>query len=353
MKVEYRLSLLCIVIAILMTGCDSIGSKSTSMSVIYGIAVVGALLMLGTYYFVVKKKEIWFLLLFASILVVNIGYFLLAISKTLEEALFANRVAYLGSVFLPLSMFMMIITLCKIKYKKVLPIVLMIISIVVFVIAASPGYFDIYYKEVEFSIINGVGSLNKTYGPWHSIYLYYLVIYFSAMVLTIIYASNKKLLSSNIYAVIIAGAVLVNIVVWLIEQLVSIEFEILSLSYIISEFFLICFCSLRQEEQSVIEVKEEIAIDLENSNENTNQRNEDKITDEDMEVIEIFKQGIEILTPKEYEIYKLYLENKSTKEVLEELNITENTLKYHNKNIYSKLGVSSRKQLKNIGKNLE
>ena len=28
-----------------------------------------------------------------------------------------------------------------------------------------------------------------------------------------------------------------------------------------------------------------------------------------------------------------------------ELNITENTVKYHNKNIYSKLGVTSRKQL--------
>ena len=30
------------------------------------------------------------------------------------------------------------------------------------------------------------------------------------------------------------------------------------------------------------------------------------------------------------------------------LNIKENTLKYHNKNIYGKLGVSSRKQLVSI-----
>ena len=41
----------------------------------------------------------------------------------------------------------------------------------------------------------------------------------------------------------------------------------------------------------------------------------------------------------------LYLAGKSTKEIMAELNIKENTLKYHNKNIYSKLGVSSRKQL--------
>ena len=51
------------------------------------------------------------------------------------------------------------------------------------------------------------------------------------------------------------------------------------------------------------------------------------------------------LTPSERTIYELYLEGKSTKEVLQSLNIAQNTLKFHNKNIYSKLGVSSRKQL--------
>ena len=35
----------------------------------------------------------------------------------------------------------------------------------------------------------------------------------------------------------------------------------------------------------------------------------------------------------------------STKDIMIELNIKENTLKFHNKNLYSKLGVSSRKQL--------
>ena len=51
------------------------------------------------------------------------------------------------------------------------------------------------------------------------------------------------------------------------------------------------------------------------------------------------------LTPSERAIYELYLAGKSTKEVLKEMNILENTLKFHNKNLYGKLGVSSRKQL--------
>ena len=60
---------------------------------------------------------------------------------------------------------------------------------------------------------------------------------------------------------------------------------------------------------------------------------------------EHFLTNIHRLTPTENTIYDYYLEGKTTKEIIKELNITENTLKYHNKNIYSKLGVSSRKKL--------
>ena len=51
------------------------------------------------------------------------------------------------------------------------------------------------------------------------------------------------------------------------------------------------------------------------------------------------------LTPTEKTIYDYYVEGKAAKEILVLLDIKENTLKYHNKNIYSKLGVSSRKQM--------
>ena len=51
-------------------------------------------------------------------------------------------------------------------------------------------------------------------------------------------------------------------------------------------------------------------------------------------------------------IYDLYIAGKNTKEVLTEMNIKENTLKYHNKNIYGKLGVASRKELKAIAKSI-
>ncbi len=61
--------------------------------------------------------------------------------------------------------------------------------------------------------------------------------------------------------------------------------------------------------------------------------------------MECFARGLEELMPTERSIYDAYLAGTSTKEIMSILNIKENTLKFHNKNLYSKLGVSSRKQL--------
>ena len=64
-----------------------------------------------------------------------------------------------------------------------------------------------------------------------------------------------------------------------------------------------------------------------------------------LEDYDFFLCNLSTLSPSEYKIYELYLSGKTTKEIVDILGITENTLKYHNKNIYSKLGISSRKQL--------
>lgn len=58
-----------------------------------------------------------------------------------------------------------------------------------------------------------------------------------------------------------------------------------------------------------------------------------------------FLSGIDTLTPAEQRIFSYYLSGKTVKEILEIASIKESTLRYHNQNIYSKLGVNSLKQL--------
>ena len=72
---------------------------------------------------------------------------------------------------------------------------------------------------------------------------------------------------------------------------------------------------------------------------------EERMPEVDADSFEVFMQCLHTLTVKERLIFDLYLEGKRAKEIMEIANISQNTIKYHNKNIYSKLGVTSRKQL--------
>ena len=337
-------------------GCSRVGEKSANMSVIYIATTALSLLLLAGYSILIRKKEPWFLVLFSAVAVVNVGYLSLSISTSLEEALFANRIAYLGSVFLPVSMLMIILKTCKINYKRWLTGLLLGISAAVFFIAASPGYLDIYYKEVSLVTVNGISVLEKVYGPLHGIYLYYLLGHFIAMIGIVIFARAKNNIKTSLQAAVLLFAVLVNIGVWLMEQLVKIDFEFLSVSYIVSELFLLGISLLVQDDSSHLISTDSKALPLPQPpavpvNASACANSAEAVLDSEDELREkilYLSSKLCSLTPTEKEIYRLYLSGKRTKDAMAALNITENTLKYHNRNIYSKLGVKNRKELVEI-----
>ena len=229
-------------------------------------------------------------------------------------------------------MLLIILDTAGLARKKWLTGTLIGLAGVIFCIAASPGILPIYYKEVTLQIVDGVTTLTKVYGPLHSLYLYYLLGYFAAMLAVIVHAIIKKKLTSPTHAVILLFAVLINIGVWQVEQLVHIDFEILSVSYIITELFLLGVHRIMTEQRRLLEQMAAQSA---------------QVTQPELpaETQEQFRQGLLLLTPTERMVYEAYTSGKTSKEVMEQLNITENTLKFHNKHIYAKLGVSSRKQL--------
>lgn len=312
--------------ALCLAGCSA-SEKSGSLWAVYGIAVFLSLAIFIVYGCLSGKKDPWFFLLLGSVLIVNCGYLLLALSRSLPQALWANRLSYLGSVFLPLSMFMIIGKVARLPYPKWLPGLLLGLGILTFLITASPGVLPIYYREVSFAVVNGVGTLQKVYGPLHTLYYLYLFGYFGSMIVVIVRGILKKRIQSPAYSLILAMAVFVNIGVWLAEQFVTLQFEILSLSYIISELFLLgLHFFIKEMEKRPPAFQEES-------------------TPVDAEQLSLFREGLPTLTKKEKAIFECYVEGLSTQEILEKLSIKENTLKFHNKNLYGKLAVSGRKEL--------
>lgn len=323
-----------------LTGCTAGNTQGFGIWLIYAVTAAIALLILLGYCFGCKRKSAWFLVLFSSIFLINTGYLLLSLSDTLSLALMANRLAYLGSVFLPAAMLMIIMEASNLSRPKWLSALLVGISLVVFLITASQDLCGIYYRSVTLQQIDGISVLKKEYGPLHSSYTFFLLGYFAVMVGAIFYAIAKRKIISAPLSLLLVCAVFVNILVWLIEKLVAIHFELLSVSYIITELFLLGLNILMAEntKKAVPSQPPVVAAPA--------------VPEALQPQFEYFASAIATLTPKERSIFECYTAGMSTEQVLTALSIKENTLKFHNKNIYNKLGVSSRKELLELNKYL-
>lgn len=321
----------------------------SGISVVYLAAAVLSLLMLAGCLLIVRKSKRWFVLLFSSVWVVNVGYFILSVSKSLQPALEANRIAYFGSVFLPFAMLIILLKVTGVKTPRLLIGGLLALAAAVFLIAASPGVLDLYYKEVSFEVINGTGRLMKVYGALHPFYMVYLLGYFGAMVFFVFRAIHRKTVESHSQAIILVIAVFVNLFVWLIEQLAPIDFEFLAVSYIISELFLLGIHLMLNETQQLKEILGQVQGSPSAAFSGELPQTEPIAA----EKISAFCRGREQLTPTERAIFEAYVARRTTKETMALLGIKENTLKYHNKNIYGKLGISSRKELLELYQQVE
>ena len=58
-----------------------------------------------------------------------------------------------------------------------------------------------------------------------------------------------------------------------------------------------------------------------------------------------FAQNVELLSKAERAVFDLYMKGLSAPDIADKLHISMNTIKAHNKRIYKKLNVSSRKEL--------
>lgn len=312
------------------------------MSTVYGIAMAVSLIMTGVYYRIDKRQDKWLGLLFASVAVCDIGYFLLSLSSTLDAALWSNRIAYLGSVFLPFSLLMMIMNLSRFTHPKWLPKILVAVNTVMFFVAASGGILPIYYKEVTLEFVNGYSVLIKEYGPLHPIYKVFLFTYFAAMVAVIAYTAIKKTVVSSKHTVFLAFVVIGNIAIWLVENMIHSSFEFLSISYIVTEGMILFLYSILQDYGLTEAVKKAEEPPVQHSEPIEAIKS---FSNEQIESIMKSWAAVDTLSQREKEVLRFLLENKKRKVIADTLFVTESTIKKHTAAIYRKLETANRTEL--------
>ena len=218
------------------------------MAVAYGIIAFISLCMVGACVLADKRRDVWLLLVFVSVSLCNLGYFMVSISKDLGAALNSNRIAYLGSVFLPFFLLMMVLRFCGIRRRRGLVVSLAALGVVMLAVTTSPGILPIYYSAVDIEIVNGTTKLVREYGPLHLAYYVYLIGYMLSMIGVTLYAIGKRKIRSRGHTVLLLCAVFCNITIWLVEQFLPRGFEWLSVSYIITECLMLAIYRSMQKQ---------------------------------------------------------------------------------------------------------
>lgn len=103
----------------------------------------------------------------------NAGYLLELTAPTLEAAVSAVKMQYLGSIFVPLCYSWFIYSYCFRKEPRVFLDVLGIIDVVILGVIYSCDYHSLYYKNIEWlETPSGHHYLGITYGPVYYLFLF-------------------------------------------------------------------------------------------------------------------------------------------------------------------------------------
>lgn len=308
------------------------------MTISYAVMAAVAVLLLVLYGTLVRQKENWLFLLYGCVAAVNTGYFLLSMASNLEFALLANKLAYLGSVFLPLCMLMTILKLCGFRPGKRLIGALVFAGCLMFAVICTTGYLPWYYREVSLVFVDGSAKLQKVYGVLHPIYLVYLLGYFVMMIATIAHSRKTRRTAERKHAVLMAAIVLSNMAVWFLEKFIPGDFEFLSVSYLFSEVVLLGLYWMMQDYVRVDQVPASMAEP---------EPAAEELAAEESPADRVLRAAnpSDSLTAREREILELMVQGKKRKEIAEALCLSENTIKTHTRTLYSKLGIGSREEL--------
>lgn len=310
------------------------------MAIAYGLIFAISVIMPPLYFAFISKKqsEPWLLGLFLCVCVVTLGYFLVSISKTVEFALWANKITYLGQVFVPMCMFMIVSKLCGFTYNKRLIGGLIALAVIMYAIVFTTGWLDWYYTSATLEFENGSAYLVKEYGVLHPTNLIYVLAYFIAMLTVCIISLKQKKDASQKLAGFMLTIVLGNVCMWIVEKITSWNFELLSVSYLMSVFayffvYLLLQDYIRKVDLPTPEKTRIIVLDSIPKAERI-ERVLNHLLPED-----------KTLTTRQMEMLDGILDGKSQKEIAVDLHISESTVKWHLGILYTTLNVSGKDEI--------
>ena len=133
----------------------------------------------------------------------NFGYLALGVSRTLEEAILANKITYLGGCFMPPIMAYYMCSLCNIKLKRWVKSFCFLFSVAVYAMVLSTGFSNFYYSSIRMGKVYDATALVVEHGIGYN--FFYIILYgymVADIIITIIAFIKKQVTKKNLYLLI-------------------------------------------------------------------------------------------------------------------------------------------------------
>ena len=208
------------------------------VTIYYFIAFLAAFAMTVIFFIRNKKINSEFALFAVAVTINCMGRWLLAKADTMDMAILANDILYLGGCTVPLMTVFVLASLCGIKIPKGLKAVMVAYSAIVMGLVLTIGKYPIYYKSIEIIHGNGFNYIRKEYGPLHILYPVMMTLYSLLMIGCMLYGIRKRKQISyrTVATIAIAGSAMVTM--YLIERIAKLNVSLLPASYVVAILFL-------------------------------------------------------------------------------------------------------------------
>lgn len=197
-------------------------------------------LSMTEYYLVRNPKVDNLFVCFGIALILNSGgRFLLAVSSSLDMALFSQKLIYIGNCYCPFLLIHLLTRMCGVKVPRSLTWSLFIFATTVFCLAMTIGISPIYYKSVSLAHTDGYSYLEKVYAPTHFLNTALMLVYAALILFYLIYSIKK---SSTVSTRTVSVMCLLGIAVagtYILQRIVHTNISYLSIGYLIGSILMV------------------------------------------------------------------------------------------------------------------
>ena len=125
-------------------------------------------------------------------LINNLGYLLEMLAKSEEQYLTALQMSYLGRVWIPYSLFIFMILLCKVNVNRKILMGLGVFHAATFFVVLTCQYQNWYYSSMTYVKEGMFPYIETKDGPWHHVYSFILLFYIVFGLYKLIQAVRKE-----------------------------------------------------------------------------------------------------------------------------------------------------------------